>query len=192
MAAAKASKSTKSLQDEQNDRVRAFVQKLIEGRFNKNMTAAADAFGISQSLLYEFMKGTRGAGMKLLAGVSKFTGERIDDIVNGVPSSGERSTSIELDPRYPNAAEAAAMARKLGVSERGIKAVLIDAMKYNGDPAVSEWLRQMTDRARWFDQLDQQTPEQAQADDDAGSELVKDVEKMAAERRAKSKAKKTG
>lgn len=190
MTAAKRAKSSKSLEDEQNERVRGFVQKLVDDRFEGNVSAAADKLGVSQSLVYEFLKGTRGAGIKLLRQLAAFTEVSIDDIVNGVPSSGERATSVELDPRYPNGAEAAAMARKLGVSERGIQAVLVDAMKYRGDPAVSEWLRQMTDRAKWFDQLEQQTSEEVEAEVEAGSQLVRDVEQMAADRRAKRAQKK--
>jgi len=183
-----AAKSSKSLQPEQNERIRGFVQRLIDDRFAGNVTAAAEKIGVSQSLLYEFLKGTRGAGMKLLGHVAEYSGWSIDDIVNGAPSSGERASAIELDPRYPNCAEAAALARKIGVSERGIKAVLNDALKFNGDPAVSEWLRQMTDRARWFDQLDQQAAQDLEADVATGTELVRSVEQMAAERRGKARS----
>jgi len=46
---------TKALASEQNDAVRALAQKLVKDDFGDNKSAAARAFNVSQSMLYEFL-----------------------------------------------------------------------------------------------------------------------------------------
>lgn len=76
----------KALDPERNASARKFVEVLVKKDFGGNTTGAAKQFGISQSLLYEFLAGTRGAGMKLLDGVSRYSGQSIDAIVGKVPA----------------------------------------------------------------------------------------------------------
>lgn len=73
---------TKSLDPELNEAARRFVDAVVKKRFGGNKKLAAAAFGISGSVLGEFLGGTRGAGMKLLGGVARFTGQPIDAIVS--------------------------------------------------------------------------------------------------------------
>lgn len=65
------STSGKSLRDDQNERVRGIVRELVTKEFAGNMTAAARAFGVRQSLVSEFLSGARGAGPKLINGIPR-------------------------------------------------------------------------------------------------------------------------
>lgn len=85
----------KSLPHEQNERVRATILEILAGpRFQGNKSAMAKRWGISQSMLYEFLDGNRGAGMKLLGAVSKGTGMSVDELLNGTSSSPTPAVSV--------------------------------------------------------------------------------------------------
>ena len=74
----------KSLPHEQNERLRATIREILASpRFRGNTSAMAKRWGISQSMLYEFLDGKRGAGMKLLGAASSQTGRTVDDLLNG-------------------------------------------------------------------------------------------------------------
>lgn len=72
---------SKSLDPELNEAARAYVRRVVAEKFAGNKRNAAAAFGISGSILGEFLSGTRGAGMKLLGGVAAYTGHSLDRIV---------------------------------------------------------------------------------------------------------------
>lgn len=75
----------KSLPLSQNEAARAFVRALVDSEFEGNTNAAAKKLGLSQSMLYEFLDGTRGAGMKLLNAVAVHTRRTIDEVVGRPP-----------------------------------------------------------------------------------------------------------
>jgi transcriptional regulator with XRE-family HTH domain len=78
----------KSLPGDQNDRVRTTLLEILASpRFGGNKSAMAKRFGISQSMLYEFLDGNRGAGMKLLNAASKATGLSVDELLHGVSAA---------------------------------------------------------------------------------------------------------
>lgn len=84
---------SKSLDPELNEAARKYVDRVVRERFAGNKRNAAAAFGISGSILGEFLSGTRGAGMKLLGGVAAYTGDSLDKIV------GRRLTLVTDDGR---------------------------------------------------------------------------------------------
>jgi len=71
----------KSLDPDTNAAVRSFVDGVVKEDFRGNTTAAARRFKVSQSMLYEFLGGKRGAGMKLLEGVASYTRQPLDVIL---------------------------------------------------------------------------------------------------------------
>lgn len=96
----------KAIEAERNAAARKFVEVLVKRDFGGNTSVAAKAIGISQSLLYEFLAGTRGAGMKLLDGVSRLSGESIDVIVGrpGAAAAAQKPapdlTNLEVAIRF--------------------------------------------------------------------------------------------
>ena len=130
----------KSLSPERADAARAFVERLVNERFGGNVSAAAKAMSISQSLLYEFLNGTRGAGPKLLEAVADYAQVTIDHLIGRSAPSGE--PVFESDDRYPNRAEAARFA-KGKLPEEAIDAVLAEQLKSDEDKPALWWLEQM-------------------------------------------------
>lgn len=87
----------KSLEPVRNAAARALVKNLVENDFAGNVSAAAKRLSISQSLLYEFLDGKRGAGMKLLDAVSAYTHQPIDVIIGRKPQPEARSVDDALN-----------------------------------------------------------------------------------------------
>lgn len=85
----------KALTPEQNDVLRAIVRDVIDRQFGGVVSVAAQATPkISHSLLFEFLDGRRGAGMKLLEWISARTDRGMDDLLgrSGRPSAGGGSS----------------------------------------------------------------------------------------------------
>lgn len=141
---------TKSLPIERNEAARKFARQLVAEKFEGNTLSASRKLGVSQSLLYEFLKGTRGAGMALLSALSTLTGEAIETITGQTSPDTE---SIENDPDFPHRAEAAREARRLGVREGAIRAVLRDAGHSDADLEVKFWLGEMQRREEFLARL---------------------------------------
>lgn len=141
---------TKSLPVEQNEAARKFVRQIVNERFGGNTLQAAMKLGVSQSLVYEFLKGTRGAGMTLLGAVSAFTGEPIETITG---QNNPDTEALERDPSFPLRAEAAREARRLGVSEAAIRAVLRDGGRSGQDLPIKVWLGEMQHREEFLARL---------------------------------------
>jgi hypothetical protein len=92
----------KALEPEQNEALRALARKIIDDQFKGKVSVAAAAKPnkISHSLLFEFLDGRRGAGMKLLNWLSARTGRGLDDLL-GRP---ETRVEYDRDPTIPGAA----------------------------------------------------------------------------------------
>jgi transcriptional regulator with XRE-family HTH domain len=140
----------KALDPEQNEGVRRFTQRLVDLGYDGNVSAAAEALGVSQSLLYEFLKGTRGAGMKLLEGLADVTGASLDEVMGRPPPRPKpilRLIRGELandnGDRYANRAKAAEAAQLIGLSGQAIAEVCADVLQSDEDPPVEWWLDQM-------------------------------------------------
>lgn len=73
--------SGKALDEDRNQQLRAFMAKLINENFDGNKAAAARELKVSQSLVQEFLAGTRGAGTKLLTALADYTGQSLDSLV---------------------------------------------------------------------------------------------------------------
>lgn len=87
---------TKALASEQNDAVRALAQKLVKDDFGDNKSAAARAFNVSQSMLYEFLATPprRGAGVRLLHGISAYLGWSLDEVIRGRKSESDTIKTV--------------------------------------------------------------------------------------------------
>lgn len=87
---------SKALTGESNDAARRFVRRIFEEEFDSNYTKAADAIGISYTMLYDFLTEKKGAGMKLLDAVVAYEKEK------GRPASLEvvlgRETPVAVEP----------------------------------------------------------------------------------------------
>jgi hypothetical protein len=100
--------SSKSLTTAQNEHLRGVVRALVAGDFDGNASRAARAFGVTQSLVSEFLGGGRGAGPKLVQGVADYTGASIDALYGraGVPAV-QRALAVGRHPEWPAARDGA-------------------------------------------------------------------------------------
>lgn len=73
--------TNKSLDDEWNDRARAFAKELIRDQFDGEITKAAKAIGIAQGTFSGFVTQGRGSGMRVLYAMAKYTKTPVDVIV---------------------------------------------------------------------------------------------------------------
>lgn len=94
--------TSKSLTTAQNEHLRGVVRGLVAADFGGNASRAARAFGVTQSLVSEFLSGARGAGPKLVQGVADYTGSSIDQLYGrtGTPAAA-RSGVIGRHPDWP-------------------------------------------------------------------------------------------
>lgn len=103
--------NSKSLRDEQNERLRGIVRELVAKDFQGHATNAAKAFGVTQSLVSEFLGGGRGAGPKLVNGIASYTGRSIDDLygrrVVPVTDTSRAYQRLGDHPEFPVALELA-------------------------------------------------------------------------------------
>lgn len=129
---------TKALGHDRNQRVRDFVRSIVVTEFEGNETRAAAAFGVSQSYLHEFLKGTRGTGMKLVNGVARYKRWPLDAIVS------QRNYETQSKSRYANRELAIGQLVADGESEQDVRdaadAVAV-ALKSDVDPQVRRWVR---------------------------------------------------
>lgn len=171
----------------------------------ERLKEAMDAEGLNQNQLKErlglkndgylsnvFKRNSDGLRPQTLAKLSKALRVRYDWLATGDGPMREALVDegpvVELDARYPNAARAAVLAREEGVADDAIEAVLHDSLKSLGDLPMSEWLRQMVDRAAFFAKMRAQTPAQKQAEVDDSRQLVSDLEREADEIRRQKRA----
>jgi hypothetical protein len=87
---------TKKLRPEDNERARAFVAHIVERDFKGVELTAAKAFGISQSMLHEFLAGSRGAGMNILLAIADHAGVGVDVVL------GRAAAGLPPLNRHPN------------------------------------------------------------------------------------------
>lgn len=115
--------SSKSLTGAQNEHLRGVVRALVAGDFDGNASKAARAFGVTQSLVSEFLSGARGAGPKLVQGVADYTGSTIDALYgrSGTPAA-QRPMALGRHPDWP-AARAGALRRARTVRPEDIERV---------------------------------------------------------------------
>jgi hypothetical protein len=136
---------TKALPKIQNDAARRFIEAVIKKDFADNLTKAADAFGVAQSTISDFLAGNRGAGMKLLSGVSAHTKQPIEVILGGAQRP-ERV--VDYGDRYQNRNAAIVWARADGLSEAAIERVRGESLSSDEDPHPRDWYRRIEDAAR--------------------------------------------
>lgn len=69
------------LKGKRDEAARAFIRRLVDGEFEGNVLRASKALGLSNSVLYEVLKGTRGVGMVVLDALKAHTGQSIAAIL---------------------------------------------------------------------------------------------------------------
>lgn len=116
----------KSLTPEHNKRLREIVLKLLAEDFGGNQTRAAQALGVTQAYLSQFVDPTRnhGAGPKLINGLAAYTGRSLDDLY-GRPAlpmaAGSGYQLLSQHPEFQNRLEEAlSRPRPLGVDREGV------------------------------------------------------------------------
>lgn len=93
---------SKSLSPARNDAARRFAKAIVERDFDDNKSRAAQALGVSQSMLSSFLLGDRGIGMKLLDGLVRYTGKTVEDVLGEerpATSSAQR-TALDVALEY--------------------------------------------------------------------------------------------
>jgi hypothetical protein len=96
----------KALGPELNDAARKFIKEVVKSDFDNNTSRAAKALHISQSMLYEFLEGKRGAGMKLLSGVAAYRGVSVDVVIGRAGGSDGFTGGRRLPPELISVLEA--------------------------------------------------------------------------------------
>lgn len=71
---------SKSLTDTQNQHARVFVRALVDSDFGGNITAAARALEVGTATLADFLRGSRGAGAKLLLAVADHAKTSVSEV----------------------------------------------------------------------------------------------------------------
>jgi hypothetical protein len=124
---------TKSLSLDRREATKKFVKKIVDERFGGNRSAAAKAFGVSQSMLHEVLEGTRGAGITVLESVADFARCSIDEVmgrkVPGVSGTLRAVRPDEAEDESPERAAAVAFARANDISEEAIRQVQAQAVR---------------------------------------------------------------
>lgn len=141
--------ATKSLEESQNDAVRAVTRAIMDRDFEGKQLRAAPVFGVSQGYLGEFLSGRRGAGMKLLRGVANYAGVSIDQLMG---NTGTVEGTVEVvrafaNERYPARAQAIALLVESGWSQEEADAAA-DSAHLAGHQAEGEPVLVWVDRLR--------------------------------------------
>jgi transcriptional regulator with XRE-family HTH domain len=118
----------------------------------------AEQAGVTKGQISQLKNHAVGVGWRTLKGMSDVLGMSVDEIEAaakkwakqnaGVLQANAPDTRIDLRTRLPNRQLAAIVARRSGVEEEAIEAVLMWALKSNGDPSPLEWLEDMLGMAR--------------------------------------------
>lgn len=125
---------SKSLDPEQNRRLRELAQRVLD-RCKGSQTEAAKQIGVSQGFLSEFMSEVRGAGPRLFAGLALLFPDEAMAIMTGRATA---TTAASADERYPNRALAIA-ANEHRWSHATVKELQSKALKSSTDLTPSEW-----------------------------------------------------
>lgn len=136
---------TKSFTDEQNAAVRAFVVGVLADRFGNNQSRAARAIGVQQGSLNEFLNGRRGAGMKLIVGVSKAVGVPVSAVLGESVADAE---AAEVSDQFPARAEAIRAWKK--PMEQAVESVASMRFKGAEELTVEGWLNYLDTAAKSF------------------------------------------
>jgi len=94
---------TKSLELQSNEAARSYVRDLVARDFKGNVSAASRKLKISQSMLAEFLAGGRGAGMKVLGAVARYSGATVDQILGNAPApppSAPSASALDIAIAY--------------------------------------------------------------------------------------------
>jgi hypothetical protein len=94
---------SKALKPEQNEALRRIVRKIIDEDFEGKVSVASKKLGVSHSLIFEFLDGRRGLGMKALEGISNYTGRSIDELLGRRTTFAPSAPSEDSTPLYRNA-----------------------------------------------------------------------------------------
>lgn len=76
----------RDLSPELNAAARRYTRALVDDDFAGNVLACAHAIGIAQGTLYDFLKGAKGAGARLLDAVARYRGVSVDVVLGRAPA----------------------------------------------------------------------------------------------------------
>jgi len=154
--------------------VTAYFRSLINERVasKDSLRKIGDEFGVSHVHVKSIRDGGGRVGADLEETIArKFFGGRVDDLratakkfAEEHPEALESATVVEPLARYPNAEIAAEFARRDGISEQAIVAVLAGRHSLATDAATGDWLRAMEREDR---SLPQAAPDTSSAMDAA-------------------------
>lgn len=76
---------------QQADKLRDHLRVIRAQQFEGNLSAMAREMGVTPAYLSDVLAGKRGVGMKLMRALASYTGESIDALVSGKPSTSVRA-----------------------------------------------------------------------------------------------------
>ena len=124
-----AKKTAKQLSAEENDALRALAGHILRERFDGHQGKFADALGVSQGLVSDFLARKKGAGMTLYRALERLT------------SSPSLASSIRksLDDPFPTRRIVLELARGEGVAESVLLALMAHVPPIADDPGEDYW-----------------------------------------------------
>lgn len=123
------------------ERLRELVREIVAEDYSSQQKAA-NALGVSQGFLSEFLSKKRGAGPKLFESLSRLYPGRFSAVFGGSTAQPTLGP-LELAPRYPNRAKAVTLLVDSGEGtreavERAADALAV-ALDSDADPELSWW-----------------------------------------------------
>jgi len=92
----------KALPPALNDSLRAMLTAIVRDDFGGNVSAASRKLAVSHSLVFEFLDGRRGAGIKLASALATYSGKTLDELLGrgSAPPMAVPSTALGARPDW--------------------------------------------------------------------------------------------
>lgn len=139
----------KALDERRNAAARVFVQTLIDRRHAGNVSAAADAWGVAQSTLADFLNPSKGkgAGINVLYAIAEHEGVFLDEILGRpIPVREQDPALADLSRRYPGRPNLLAFAQTTAwrsATDEQRARVIDEAMTYGAELEIEEYAAEM-------------------------------------------------
>lgn len=119
----------------EKEAVREKLRALVQRDFHGNQTHAAKALGVTQAYVSDVLNAKRAGGMKLIRGMSRYSGSSVIDV-------GEQPD--DATDRYPNRINGARAASiVLGISFDDARRLAPKALHAKSDPDAMWWMNQI-------------------------------------------------
>ena len=148
---------SKSLSEQDNEAVRAFLRKIIK-RF-PSQTAAAKSIGVRQPTISDFLQKKRGAGLPFVQKIAAHENVTVDEVLAGKRSRAKSkkvgTPKSDADERYPNRAEAIDVLVRGGANRKRLEVLAPVSGHRIDDLTTRAWIQLLEARLK-ADELEAQ------------------------------------